>query len=131
MARFHSGKGRPTGPEAALIFKSYANTLWLDPPEIFQGESSSVIHNVIFTDITSFSPTTVKGYKGTTDVTSTIFPAGSPSAVANLLSLPAMTALSAGETYVVSIVGSDGTNTIQRFFRARGAKKETGMVRVK
>jgi hypothetical protein len=58
----------------------------------------------------------VKNEAGT-DVTSTVMPSGSPTAVGDVITLPALKSLTAGTTYRVEVRFTCGGNVFEAFFR--------------
>lgn len=89
------------------------------------GTNESAIYTVDTTDfsttvaVTSITATAydVSTTPGTpADVTSTVIPSGSPSAVAGTITLPAITALSIGTTYEIWVKFTFGSGNYTRYF---------------
>ena len=90
--------------------------------DIKQGEDESLVYTITTTPWGS-SPTgiAVKGYEiaqngQRTDVTSTIMPTGSASAAGDVITLPAITALTAGKNYRIEVKFTSGSNTFEPYF---------------
>jgi hypothetical protein len=87
---------------------------------LVQGEDESITYNLTTTPWgSSPSGTVVKVYDitdgGETDVTSTIIPSGSPSESGDVITLPAVTAMTAGKKYRLDIKFTAGGNTLEAF----------------
>jgi len=87
----------------------------------------STLEKVIYTINTTAWTTTpstpiidsVKDDLGTT-VTSTVMPAGSPSASGAIITLPRLEALTAGRIYTITVTFVSGSNTFATFMRVMG-----------
>lgn len=72
---------------------------------VLQGENASIPWTVTWAYATTVSSPTVQVFKQgtTTDVAGTVMPSGSHTASGNSLTMKNLTALTAGETYIVDI----------------------------
>ena len=71
---------------------------------------------VVFQGVTAVTSPSAIVYKGGADVSSTVMPSGSASASGNTATLKPLTALTAGETYVVAVTATcDGDTRIVKF----------------
>lgn len=65
---------------------------------------------------TSVTSVTVYENDTGTDVTATVMPAGSATISSSTITLPLLRSLTAGKTYRVEVLYTDGTNSIEPFF---------------
>jgi hypothetical protein len=105
------------------------NSPWINEGvPVEQGENASVPWSVKWPSASTVASPTVKVYKKgtTTDVAATVMPSGSHTASGNLLTMKNLTALTGGESYIISItITVDGV--VDEFFMAvRCLKQETG-----
>ena len=87
----------------------------------YQGEDESIVYTVDFAAIgTPTSPTVeVKDGDGE-DVKSTVMPTGSPTVATTIVTLPALTALTAGGKYRVEVQVTIDGNTLEHYFPVIG-----------
>ena len=90
--------------------------------EVVEGEQEQGANEIIIWQITlavtpdSLTSTTVTSIYGDEDVTATVMPSGSASAVDALVSLPALKLLTAGQKYRVALLYVSGSNTLEDYF---------------
>ena len=90
----------------------------------YQGEDESVAYSI---DVTNYGNTPTSPAVDvfdeddlSTSVKSTVMPTGSPSVASNVITLPALTALTDGQTYRVEVQFTLSGNLFEVFFRVRG-----------
>lgn len=96
--------------------------------DIRQGAGESIIYTITTTPWGS-SPTdvTVAGYEVKpddtfTDVTTTIIPSGSASVSGDVITLPAVTALTAEKRYRIEVLFTSGSNTFEAYFEIKAER---------
>lgn len=95
-----------TAPRMRTRLIAMQNTPYLYPNPYYVSAADELTFAVLFEGATSVSSPSVKAYKNRTDVSSTIFPSGSPSASSNVVTLPTAKAWTSGERYVIELVAT-------------------------
>ena len=96
---------------------------------VFQGENASVPWTITWAYATTVASPTIQVFKlgTTTDVAGTVMPGGSHTASGNSLTMKNLTAMTAGETYVVAIqITVDGIAD-EFFLLVKALHESTGM----
>jgi hypothetical protein len=101
-------------------------SLFLEESPIYQGAGATVPYSVTFPFATTVAAGTIAVYKNGADVTSTVMPSGSHSASGNVLTLKPLTALTGGETYLISIAATVDGVADQWFCEVKAVKTTTG-----
>lgn len=92
----------------------------------YQGKDESIAYTLdvsaVGDDPTSVSVDVFAHGDLDTSVKSTVMPSGSPSVAANVITLPALTALTAGTNYRVEVKFTIGGNVLEHFFNVSGQR---------
>lgn len=107
-----------------------SNAPWIVEGKQYQGENASIPWSVSFPWATTVTVSTVKVFKKgtTTDIASTVMPSGSHSASGNTITLKPLTALTGGESYIISMTVSVDGVTDEWFMEVGALKEETGLL---
>lgn len=104
-----------TAPRAALELMAVNDSIWVLESPIVMVAGESKTFTITYEDAAAVSSPSALAYKDGTDVTSTLFPAGSITASGVTVTLKPLTGLIGGDVYVINVTATvDGSTVIKK-----------------